>query len=191
MGVGGTTLHQPFHLRIETNTMKKSKRMLNRRIDYNTEKDIVIHGIKLPKDLTEERFWLMFERMSKTPLYKNKDMKRRMILFRKLIENRNYGKEEIKTTEYRKYITSIEWKETATKLKREREKCELCGCSNHLVVHHISYDNLKEEYKSEIQDNWLMVVCISCHQRIHKDDLFKQIDPTRSKVTISRTKFIK
>ena len=54
-----------------------------------------------------------------------------------------------------------------TNLKQKRlifaqYKCEACGCSEFLYLHHVSYLNLLAEHFNDV-----VVVCYSCHQEIH------------------------
>ena len=53
-------------------------------------------------------------------------------------------------------------------LKRDGNKCYLCGCKDNLVVHHILYRRYHKEYALDL-DN-LIVVCRKCHYKIHKHD---------------------
>lgn len=41
-------------------------------------------------------------------------------------------------------------------------KCAKCGARNKLQVHHLSYQHLGDELDCE-----LMVLCHSCHQKVH------------------------
>ncbi len=47
-------------------------------------------------------------------------------------------------------------------IETRNNQCELCGDEDNLQVHHITYDNSPEN---------LLVVCRSCHQKIHKIQL--------------------
>jgi len=62
---------------------------------------------------------------------------------------------------YRKYISSHEWRK-----KRERafeilgKKCNRCGSTVNLEVHHRDYDNLYNETITDVE-----IVCGRCHER--------------------------
>lgn len=44
-------------------------------------------------------------------------------------------------------------------LKRDNNKCILCGSIKHLIVHHKNYDN-------QNLDN-LITLCSKCHRKVH------------------------
>lgn len=44
------------------------------------------------------------------------------------------------------------------------KKCEVCGASDHLQVHHLKYRNVKAW---EYTVNEVIVVCMNCHMKIH------------------------
>ena len=61
------------------------------------------------------------------------------------------------------YLKSDYWKMRRLQIMDARGyKCELCGSTNRLEIHHSSYDHLGEEY-----DNELFCLCRDCHQLIH------------------------
>lgn len=68
---------------------------------------------------------------------------------------------------YYDYLKSDIWK---TKRRRLIEKaglrCQICGSATNLNVHHITYDRLLHE-----DDEDLIVLCNSCHEKAHKTDL--------------------
>jgi len=57
-------------------------------------------------------------------------------------------------------------KELIKNLRKKEWKCELCGATNKLVNHHISY--VPER---------ILVVCTSCHAKLHYYPEFKEICP--------------
>lgn len=63
---------------------------------------------------------------------------------------------------YIKYINSKEWKiRRQIALEQANYKCQICGRSHELQVHHLSYKNLGNE-----KDEDLLVVCSRCHNDI-------------------------
>jgi len=65
---------------------------------------------------------------------------------------------------YQDYLYSDIWIERRELMIKMVGKCELCGAINRLQVHHITYLNVGNEKKED-----LMVVCKTCHTRIHKE----------------------
>lgn len=65
---------------------------------------------------------------------------------------------------YRKYLRSDWWRTLREiAIRRAENKCQDCGSSMGLQVHHASYDHLKTD--SEIDD--LVVLCDYCHKKAH------------------------
>lgn len=65
--------------------------------------------------------------------------------------------------EYKDYLKSKEWSDIKVDLYLSRgKKCERCGSSKFLHVHHKHYRNI---FKEEPQD--LEILCSSCHRREH------------------------
>jgi 5-methylcytosine-specific restriction endonuclease McrA len=66
---------------------------------------------------------------------------------------------------YSAYLKSDDWKELRQRTIAERgAKCELCGSTTVLHVHHKSYKHYKRPKDSNLQ-----VVCQPCHQTLHPD----------------------
>lgn len=85
--------------------------------------------------------------------------------------NQNYS-----TQEHKKYIQTEKWKLIRQQaLERDGGKCAICGSNNRLEVHHMTYDNWKDE---KLED--LVTLCKVCHRVVHdiltgKGDDFKVI----------------
>jgi 5-methylcytosine-specific restriction endonuclease McrA len=47
-------------------------------------------------------------------------------------------------------------------LARANNKCELCGSTNQLSVHHLTYNNLGKEHPEDLK-----VLCQNCHEKAH------------------------
>lgn len=64
---------------------------------------------------------------------------------------------------YRAYLKSDEWKETRqAAVKRDGRRCQKCGNTGRLQVHHTSYDR---RGKDSLPD--LVTLCSSCHRQSH------------------------
>lgn len=83
---------------------------------------------------------------------------------------------------YREYLQSKEWrKRRFAKLEEVAHRCQYCGESDQLSVHHLNYDHLGYEDTKE-----LIVLCPSCHwfaddlrrnsnSKLSNSKLFKQL----------------
>lgn len=67
-----------------------------------------------------------------------------------------------KPTRRERYESSKWRRRRARALMLGNYKCAKCGARNKLQVHHLSYQHLGDELDCE-----LMVLCHSCHQRVH------------------------
>ena len=64
---------------------------------------------------------------------------------------------------YKKYLRTPHWRATAKKaLKRAGNKCQVCGSTYRLHVHHNTYENLGKERARD-----LCVLCKRCHELFH------------------------
>jgi len=66
--------------------------------------------------------------------------------------------------EYTKYIRSDAWK-AKCKLYwlKNGAWCKACGRTDHLHVHHMTYDHLRREPLTD-----LVGLCYACHREVHK-----------------------
>lgn len=65
--------------------------------------------------------------------------------------------------EYREYLASPHWHYTRrVALERAGHRCQACGTTHKLHVHHRSYQHLGDEH-----DDDLRVLCRTCHDRVH------------------------
>lgn len=72
--------------------------------------------------------------------------------------------------EYKAYLNSPRWQAIRKRLYREYDyKCDRCGSSKNIQVHHLTYENLGEE-----KDEDLVVLCQKCHSELHEP--FNSID---------------
>ncbi|WP_195926728.1 HNH endonuclease [Sarcina ventriculi] len=67
------------------------------------------------------------------------------------------------TAEYENYIHSNAWRKRRQQaLYAGHNRCAMCGATTSLQVHHLTYKHLGHELDSE-----LMVLCTSCHHKVH------------------------
>lgn len=65
---------------------------------------------------------------------------------------------------YSEYIQSPEWRERAEKVRAEYDnRCYICGSSDNLHVHHISYKRLGNESERDV-----VCLCRDCHMKVHE-----------------------
>lgn len=63
---------------------------------------------------------------------------------------------------YKEYLQTEHWKTVSQKYKEKYGKCQLCGSTNGLNVHHNNYDCLWDE-----TDKDLIVLCLDCRKKFH------------------------
>lgn len=66
---------------------------------------------------------------------------------------------------YSEFLNSAYWRSIASHLKDTAGKCELCGMTARLVVHHKTYRHHGDEL-NHLDD--LIVLCRECHEKEHK-----------------------
>ena len=72
--------------------------------------------------------------------------------------------------EYKKQIADKRWKEKRNSiLKRDGNKCQLCGSKYNLQVHHKFYDTTK--FAWEYNNDDLITLCKLCHSKQHNDKI--------------------
>lgn len=65
--------------------------------------------------------------------------------------------------EYHLYIESDRWKMRRNLFKMKHPKCQKCRSSDHLHVHHATYERIGNEL-----DDDLRTLCKDCHKELHK-----------------------
>ena len=88
--------------------------------------------------------------------------------------NKIYTPYEEYTTsfQYNKYLSTPEWQNKATLIKRlDGNKCLLCGNTENLVVHHLRYDYVDWEHPGCESDCDLVTLCRGCHGKFHDAEL--------------------
>lgn len=77
---------------------------------------------------------------------------------------------------YVAYLQSDHWKATrARKLAEVGPRCQLCGGTHRLEVHHNCYGHLGQESMSE-----LIVLCRDCHRHFHQGRRVRSWEPLRT-----------
>lgn len=67
--------------------------------------------------------------------------------------------------DYDRYIRSTEWKNKRKAfIKLKNGKCERCGCSRNLQVHHIHYRTFGKERVKDVE-----VLCFGCHEKADQE----------------------
>lgn len=95
----------------------------------------------------------------KRSIYAKIDYQTAMIMTHNFVQK--YEKEKNRTT-YIDYMNSFEWKILRDRLIIERKHCKLCESNKDLQVHHITYENLKNE-----KDEDIILLCKNCHEKEH------------------------
>lgn len=68
-----------------------------------------------------------------------------------------------KRANYKKYMSSAAWRKTRQEaLKRAGYKCEVCGATKNLHVHHLTYKNFTHEQPEDLK-----VLCQYHHRAVH------------------------
>lgn len=68
------------------------------------------------------------------------------------------------SSKYYKYLKSVKWKKLRLRLFKSRgRKCERCGETKRLHVHHKTYIRIFKEHLKDLE-----VLCHTCHRSEHK-----------------------
>ena len=71
--------------------------------------------------------------------------------------------------EYKIYLQSDWWKvKRKEKIQKTGGKCEVCGSTKKLIVHHLCYSHKGKSILYKEKDSDLAVLCKYCHNRLHK-----------------------
>ena len=151
----------------DTNTGKKIKQTLSPKKPANTKKE-KINAADVVKLSLDERKNLYYKIDSIPKKGRTKQQK----LIRRLLR-RSFTAQEIKEIErrkrkeyYNRLLEDKRWKEFRLKVMSERgNKCECCGGTDILQIHHTFYISGKMPWEYDIKD--MRVLCKKCHQRIH------------------------
>lgn len=71
----------------------------------------------------------------------------------------------MRSREYIAYMNSPEWKSVRQKaFVAHGRKCQCCGATKNLEVHHRHYDTLGHERVEDLE-----VLCVACHDEAHEE----------------------
>lgn len=84
---------------------------------------------------------------------------------------------------YKEYLKSSEWLNIRIDILSIRKKCERCGSSHKLHVHHLTYKNIYNESPNDLE-----VLCSGCHFNEHKKQLKKKTNKPKKKDKTKRLK---
>lgn len=65
---------------------------------------------------------------------------------------------------YNEYMQSSQWRQIRATMLSKYGKCQLCGSTSNLEVHHNSYEHIGDEM-NHLED--LVVLCRDCHSSFH------------------------
>lgn len=164
--INGIVVQRRKHHR-DTNTGKAIKQPLTLKKETKAKKEEITaeNAIKLSFD---ERINL-YEKIDSIP---KKGRTKRQKLIRRILR-RSFTAQEIKEIErrkrkeyYNRLLEDKRWKEFRLKVLSERgNKCECCGGTHILQIHHTFYISGKMPWEYDIND--MRVLCRTCHQKIH------------------------
>ena len=151
----------------DTNTGKKIKQTLSPKKPSNTKKEKINAEDVVKLSLDERK--KLYEKIDSIP---KKGRTKQQKLIRRLLR-RSFTAQEIKEIErrkrkeyYNRLLEDKRWKEFRLKVLSERgNKCECCGGTDILQIHHTFYISGKMPWEYDIND--MRVLCQKCHQRIH------------------------
>lgn len=151
----------------DTNTGKKIKQALSPKKSKNIKKEKTNAADVVKLSLDERK--KLYEKIDSIP---KKGRTKQQKLIRRLLR-RSFSAQEIKEIErrkrkeyYNRLLEDQRWKEFRLKVLSERgNKCECCGGTDVLQIHHTFYISGKMPWEYDIKD--MRVLCKKCHQRIH------------------------
>lgn len=151
----------------DTNNGKKIKQTLAPKKPETTKKEKINVSDVAKLSLDERK--KLYEKIDSIPK-KGRTKKQKQI--RKKLR-RSFTEQEIKDIErrkrkeyYNRLLEDKRWKEFRLKVLSERgDKCECCGGTHILQIHHTFYISGKMPWEYNIDD--MRVLCKKCHQRIH------------------------
>ena len=151
----------------DTNTGKKIKQTSVPKPTASTKKEKINASDVVKLSLDERK--KLYEKIDSIP--KKGRTKQQKLIRKKL--RRSFTEQEIKDIErrkrkeyYNRLLEDRRWKEFRLKVMSERgSRCECCGGTDILQIHHTFYISGKMPWEYDIND--MRVLCKECHQRIH------------------------
>ena len=152
----------------DTNTGKKIKQTLSPKKPANTKKEKINAAdvVKLSLDERKKLYYKIDSIPKKGRTKKQKIIRKRLrksFTAQVLKEIESHKRKEY----YKHLLEDKRWKEFRLKVLSERgNKCECCGGTDILQIHHTFYISGKMPWEYNIDD--MRVLCIMCHQKVHK-----------------------
>ena len=151
----------------DTNTGKKIKQTSVPKPTASTKKEKINASDVVKLSLDERKN--LYEKIDSIP--KKGRTKQQKLIRKKL--RRSFTEQEIKDIErrkrkeyYNRLLEDKRWKEFRLKVLSERgNKCECCGGTDILQIHHTFYISGKMPWEYDVND--MRVLCRTCHQRTH------------------------
>ena len=151
----------------DTKTGKKIKQTSVPKPTASTKKEKINASDVVKLSLDERK--KLYEKIDSIP--KKGRTKQQKLIRKKL--RRSFTEQEIKDIErrkrkeyYNRLLEDKRWKEFRLKVLSERgNKCECCGGTDILQIHHTFYISGKMPWEYDVKD--MRVLCKKCHQRIH------------------------
>lgn len=151
----------------DTNTGKKIKQTLVSKNQANTKKEKINAADVVKLSLDERK--KLYDKIDS--IHKKGRTKQQKLIRKKL--RRSFTAQVLKEIDsnkhkeyYRHLLKDKRWKEFRLKVMSERgNKCECCGGTDILQIHHTFYISGKMPWEYNIDD--MRVLCKKCHQRIH------------------------
>ena len=151
----------------DTNTGKKIKQTSVPKKPANTKKEKINAEDVVKLSLDERK--KLYEKIDSIP--KKGRTKQQKLIRKKL--RRSFTAQVLKEIDshkhkeyYKHLLKDKRWKEFRLKVMSERgSRCECCGGTDILQIHHTFYISGKMPWEYDIKD--MRVLCKKCHQRIH------------------------
>ena len=151
----------------DTNTCKNIKQILTPKKSEKPKKEKINVADVVKLSLDERK--KLYYKIDSIP---KKGRTKKQKLIRRLLR-RSFTAQEIKEIErrkrkeyYNRLLEDKRWKEFRLKVMSERgNKCECCGGTYILQIHHTFYKRGKMPWEYDIKD--MRVLCRTCHQKIH------------------------
>ena len=151
----------------DTNTGKKIKQTSVPKKPANAKKEKINAEDVVKLSLDERK--RLYEKIDSIP---KKGRTKKLKLIRKKLR-RSFTAQVLKEIDshkrkayYNRLLEDKRWKEFRLKVMSERgNKCECCGGTHILQIHHTFYISRKMPWEYDIKD--MRVLCKKCHQRIH------------------------
>lgn len=80
---------------------------------------------------------------------------------------------ELRSMPYREYLKTRHWRRLrVVAIKKAKHKCAVCGDTENLNVHHLTYERKGCEKLEDLQ-----VLCRECHENVHEGEINGVYDP--------------